>query len=108
MKLLVNNKVIYAKETSWQEFAWQIKDALAVLEYVASKENVVLGGDILDNNLNYTYDNWFYNTDESKSLCDNSVSSVNTAKEYISNYIKRNGTDYYVVIVLADNIWCDY
>ena len=53
-----------------------------------------------DNGLyNSTYDNWYYNPDDTYSLLENVKNSIEKANEYISNYIAINGADYYIVLV---------
>lgn len=93
------SKFFYTKTPS-NETAWKIKDATSVLKNMCSKDLIVLGGDILDLELDYTYDNWFYNTDQSKDKKENSIRSIQKAVKYVDDYRTANGDDYYVVIVV--------
>ena len=86
------------------EFAWKIKDANAVIDYIEKKRCVILGGDILDSKKEYTYDNWFYNGASDLSLEENSKISTVKAIEYLSNYRLKNGFNHYVVFVLQQNL----
>ena len=92
MEILAKGRVISSIATSWGEMAWKIEDALDVLEYFSSQNHLVLGGDILDLNFEYTYDNWYYNGSSSKG-------SISVSEEYLFNFIKNNGKNYYVVFV---------
>ena len=86
------------------EFAWKIKDANDVIDYIEKKHCVILGGDILNPKKEYTYDNWFYNCASDLSLEENSKISVIKAIEYLSNYRLKNENDHYVVFVLEQNL----
>lgn len=61
---------------------------------------ILLGGDILDSEGHYTYDNWYYEYNSMVDDLQNSRDSINKAKQYIEAYIGRNGTDYSVVLVV--------
>lgn len=96
---LVNKQGWCPRRTTSGEFAWQIKDHPFLLELFYDRKCVVLGGDVLDLDRNYTYDNWYYNDNSEMSHEDNVKSSISVAKEYLLNYIKSNGENYYVVFV---------
>lgn len=100
MKIKYQNKIITSKDISSSETAWKIKDAFAVIDYYYSLGQIILGGDILSSNLQYTYDNWYYDIDSAAEKITNLKNSIYIAKEYILNYTKRNGLKYYVVFVL--------
>ena len=100
MQISIGDSVFYSKEMPTYEQAWNIADALKLLEYFKLRQDVISGGDILNNKLEYTYDNWFFNPDEEKSKEYNSIQSINIAYEYLKRYIQRNGENYYVVIVI--------
>ena len=95
-----NDRKIYPKKFSPHVSAWQINDVNEILEWLRTKEQVVLGGDLLNPQGGYTYDSWYYNYKDEKSLHHNINESVDVAKKYILDYISNNGDDYYVVIVL--------
>ena len=92
----IKKKSIYFSQ---YELAWKISDANEFIEDALKNEVIVLGGDILDSNMNYTCDNWYYEPDKSIERKVNSIQSCSCMKEYIDNYVKLNGTDYYIVIV---------
>ena len=100
MQINVGNKIITSKNSSEFETAWMIEDAILVLEHLKSKGTIVLGGDILTENLEHNYDSWYYNIDDSQEHQFNVECSIKAALEYISRYIERNGNAYYVVIVI--------
>lgn len=99
MQIEVGNKRISSIEFTSVENAWRIKDAFYVLEYFNKNGTIVLGGDILTENFEYTYDNWYYNIQSSISAEENGKRSVRTAVEYIRKYIGINGEAFYVVFV---------
>lgn len=79
-------------------YSWEyIDDVLAEIE----KLNLtILGGDVYtfgDNGLMLTFDNWYYSLLDIPS---DSILSVDKAREYIHNYIDKNGKDYYFSFVL--------
>lgn len=99
MQIEVGNKSISSIEFTSVENAWRIKDAFEVIEHFDKNGIVVLGGDILTENFEYTYDNWYYNIQPSISAEENGKRSVRTAVEYIRKYIGINGEAFYVVFV---------
>lgn len=99
MDITMEKNTFFSRETCNNETAWRLTDAISVIKHMGSEGNIILGGDILDEGLQYTYDSWYYNIDKLKSLESNSVDSVRVATEYISDYIKNNGDGFYVIIV---------
>ena len=95
----ISRQGIVPQKISPYELAWKIDDTKAVLQWLSENNKVVLGGDILDINKEYTYDNWYYNPDDTCSSLINAKNSIEKASEYISNYIDINGSDYYVVLI---------
>ena len=81
------------------EISWKIKDSLKVLECLKNHNKIVLGGDILNDKQKYTYDNWFYDVELTKSREENLLQSIKVAQNYLSEYIDCNGDNYYVVII---------
>ena len=98
-ELIITQKIIPHK-SSTSELAWKIEDFNIVLHWIAQNCRVILGGDVLNDKKEYTYDNWYYNYDHTLTLADNVNNSIVKAKEYISNYIALNGLNYYIVLVL--------
>ena len=99
MEITIGSKTIISKNFSNTEEAWMIDDAFLVLEYLKSKEKIVLGGDVLTEKLEHTYDSWYYNEESSQNPDFNVECSIKLAFEYIANYIKTNGNSFYVVFV---------
>ena len=97
---LIIKQGIIPQKISTNELAWRIDDINAILMWIAENNRVVLGGDVLDAKKEYTYDNWYYNYDYTIPLFSNVNDSITKAKEYISNYITLNGSNYYIVLVL--------
>ena len=95
----ISRKGIVPQKISPNELAWKIDDINPILQWLSANNKVVLGGDVLDRNKEYTYDNWYYNPDDTCSLLINAKNSIEKANEYISDYIATNGVDYYIVLV---------
>ena len=95
----ISRQGIVPQKISSYELAWKIDDIKPILQWLSANNKVVLGGDVLDINKEYTYDNWYYNRDDTYSLPENVKNSIEKANEYISNYIAINGCDYYIVLV---------
>ena len=87
--------------TMTMEYAWKYTDVVDVINYLSDKECVILGGDVLNNYSDYTYDNWSYNYNNSLSLEDNIRESTSKAFEYVSWYNKKFGDKYYYIIVIT-------
>lgn len=101
MKIRVGNKILQSVSLCSGEFAWKIEDAIFVLQYLKTKQKVILGGDILNNKLEYTHDNWYYDTYGCQNHRVNIECSFDVSIEYLKNYIDKNGTSFYVVIVCS-------
>lgn len=101
MNIVINNKLIQSINISSCETAWPIADAVYVLAYYEKRGHVILGGDILNSDLVYNYDSWYYTPVDSRSHNENVASSIATAKKYISDYIDKNGVNYYMVLVVG-------
>ena len=99
MEIAIGNKTVASVDLDHGETAWRIDDAVFVLEYLKDKDQVVLGGDILTKELLHNYDNWYYNLDTDQNFQDNIQHSIQRGLDYITNYIARNGTAFYVVLV---------
>ena len=95
----INRQGIVPQKISSFELAWKINDIKSILQWISVNNKVVLGGDVLYSNTEYTYDSWYYNIDDTHSFLVNAKNSIEKASEYISNYIAANGSDYYVVLI---------
>ena len=66
------------------EYAFSRDDALLFLDLLYRKRKyIILGGDVLDENLNYTYDNWFYSPQDSQNHIEE---SYKMAQEYVATF----------------------
>ena len=90
---------ITSHDVSGYETAWEICDAVKVLSFYHQQGRVILGGDIFTSQYKYTYDNWFFNMEDTSDTQRNVDFSYIVAREYIEKYIARNGTKYSVIIV---------
>ena len=79
------------------EIIWKgaiIKD---VINSIYKAEKTILGGDVytLDNGLAVsTYDNWYYNGNNFEEAYTNAI-------QYITNYLERNGDDFYFSVTVS-------
>lgn len=94
------NKWQSAKKTPGNEIAWRIEDVFQIFDKARASNTMILGGDVLTDDISYTYDNWYYIPVPNASKQENVLWSYSCALEYISDYIERNGKDFYVVVVL--------
>ena len=101
MELNIGNKTITSVDFSDVESAWRIEDAILVLEYMGDENKIVLGGDILTNELVHNYDSWYYNMESNQSYQLNVECSIKLAYEYITHYVEMNGNAFYVVFVVT-------
>ena len=105
MKINIRNKTITSVDFSNTEVAWAIEDAMLVLDYLNGRNEIVLGGDILTKDLEYSYDNWYYDVNPGMDSQSNADCSIKRATEYLSSYIKANGNTFYVVFVLDSGLF---
>ena len=87
--------------TMTTEYAWKYRDVIEVISYLSSKECAILGGDVLNNNLGYTHDNWYYSYSDVLSIENNICESASRAVEYVDWYYSMYGDDFYYIIVAA-------
>lgn len=96
----INTRKVHPIEITSYEIGWHLKDVNDVLQWLSVNDRIVLGGDIIDSQKNYTYDNWFYNYNRSLSFAENVKASIAKAQNYVSNYLNTNGENYFAVLVL--------
>ena len=99
MKIDIGNKSVVSVDFSNFETAWKINDAILVIQYLKSKNTIILGGDILTDQLEYNYDSWYYNKEVNQTFHYNVEYSTQLASRYISDYIRANGNAFYVIFV---------
>ena len=100
MKVKISSKEFDCVNVFCNELAFSIDDAVKVLDCYNELSIIILGGDILNNQLKHNYDNWYYNISNNLSNDQNIKQSIDVARKYLLNYIKKNGSDYYCVFVL--------
>ena len=99
--LFLQDNEIYAraKRTPGNEIAWEIQHVGEVMTYIRNSDKIILGGDVLHENLTYTLDNWYYLPLPCLSHEDHVSNSYDVAIQYVDEYILRYGTGFYVVVV---------
>lgn len=96
-----------ALQTPWGEFAWRADDIPKAISDIRLRNSVILGGDVITPEFEYTGDNWSYqptwvlNAKFSASLQSNVDRSIKRTMEYISTYVGENGKDYLFVLVVC-------
>lgn len=63
------------------------------------KSSIVLGGDVLNEKDQYTYNNWYYNSNASLSRNENIINSCLVTIEYLEKI--NNPTSFHYIVVLA-------
>ncbi len=97
-------KAINLEDIGIHEVAWRYKEILKVIEVLVQNKYVILGGDVYsykNNTLNCTYDNWYLDKTQDRSLIENSSAK---ATEYIKEYVNKNGENDYVYSLVIDRI----
>ena len=84
------------------ELAWNYSDIVSIMKMLYKNEFVILGGDVINNDLSYTYDNWYYDYNYSLSYEENVKLGFNRSIEYVRNYHVKFGDMFYYVIVYMD------
>lgn len=102
MKIFIENKTIYSVDNTEFETTWKIEDFPFVLKYLQKLHIIVLGGDILNEKMQYTYDNWYYDIDKDIDYQDNVVNSIEFARDYLTKYTKRYGNCFNVIFITED------
>ena len=80
-----------------KELAWHYNDVFEILDKLNENGAIIYGGDVIKktdvDKFSYTYDSWLYNGINPKD-------SYNIAQDYIATYCKKNGTNYYFILVV--------
>lgn len=93
----VGGKVVCARKTAGDEYAWRIGEVPDVIEVLRKEGRVILGGDVLDRDMDYTYDNRYHDSGDPQNDCE---ASCGKARAYVQRYLERFGPEYYVVLVV--------
>lgn len=81
------------------ELAWDYSDIVYVIKSLYENQFLILGGDVINKDLSYTYDNWYYNYNYALTYEENINISFNQAIEYVKNYNLKFGDLFYYVVV---------
>lgn len=101
----LKEKAIHLQPLGVDDFAWRYSDIINVLELLLLNKYILLGGDVIcfsKRNFFYTYDNWYYNFDITKSIHENIDKSNIIANDYIKAYYSRNGDEFIYSLVVKD------
>ena len=85
------------------EYAWRLSDIIQIMERLKELGAIVLGGDILNEYLEYTGESWYYNVDSNKCYQENVTDSIAHAKAYFSEQKNGGSTIKFVTIVTKAN-----
>ena len=96
----ISRKGIVPQKISSYELAWKIDDIKPILQWLSANNKVVLGGDVLDVNKEYTYDNWFFENSNNLNNLEKITESAKKAKQYINCYYNNFGNEFYYVLVV--------
>jgi len=99
MKVMINGNLFNFVDVFENQIAFLLKDAIKVLDCLQELSVIVLGGDILNFELEHTYDNWYYNINSCISIKENVDTSIIIAKKYLNNYLHKYGGDFYCLFV---------
>lgn len=81
------------------EYVLSYQEVLTLLQHIMTNEHMmVLGGDVLNEEDQYTYENWFYSYSDSLSRKENMMKSCDEAMKYISNLSEPHKYHYIVVL----------
>lgn len=100
IEINILNKGINLSEIGVNNYAYSWEYVHEVLEELEKLKVIILGGDVYSENndrLILTFDNWYYNLLDEAS---DSVHSIDKAKAYITNYLSKNGNNYYFSFIL--------
>ena len=86
------------------EQAWSATAVSEIMQQAINNGWLVLGGDVITDKGQYTYDNWYYNPNPNIGIKDNVELSVFKCRDYVNTYISRNQGQFYFVLVLTPAI----
>ncbi|MBQ9082824.1 MAG: hypothetical protein IJY28_04920 [Clostridia bacterium] len=101
MTIQTGGRIVASTDFSDAETAWRIGDADAVLTYLEQQQKIVLGGDVLTEELTHTYDSWYDCAVPGRNHADAVRDSVARARTYLSDYMNANGKAFYVIFVVV-------
>jgi len=81
------------------EYAWKYEDAIVVIGVLKENGYIILGGDVLNESFEYTYDNWFFENKQKLTNINAVRKSAKKSVQYINWYHEKFGDNFYYVIV---------
>lgn len=81
------------------ELAWNHSDIICVMKSLCENQFLILGGDVLNKDLSYTYDNWYYDYNYALTYEENIHKSFDEAIKYVNNHNLKFGDSFYYVVV---------
>jgi hypothetical protein len=87
----------------WGEIVWPVTSVPEILELALTNNWIVLGGDILTLEQEYTHDNWYFTPNPQKPLSDNVQASVEKCRQFISQYVNKNGDKFLFVFSISNS-----
>lgn len=104
MKHVIDYSIIPGvKKTKQGIYAWTINELSDVMQLATTHQWIVLGGDVLFSNGDYTYDNWYYEPCPNEPLKINVYRSIEKCKNYIEAYVTKNGGEFLFALVLSSS-----
>ena len=74
-------------------------EVLILLNHVrAHKDTIILGGDVLNENDEYTYENWYYDRNDALSFEENVDLSCQVTLAHLSGIINKENMNYILVL----------
>lgn len=81
------------------EYVLSYQEVLTVLQHITTNENMlILGGDVLNKDDQYIYENWFYSYSDSLSRKENMIRSCDETMKFISSLSDPHKYHYVVVL----------
>ena len=90
-------------KTEQGEYACLASNVPAVVNRAINHGWIILGGDVLNPDQSYTYENWYYNPNPRKSLGENIVIAAQICSNYVADYSSKYGDEYLYVLVFSDS-----
>ena len=84
-------------------WAWPFDSIINVINFAESCGLMIWGGDVINKELDHTYDNWYQNGDNSLTWAQNCYIGAKKAKEYIDWHHSKFGDDYYYILSASDD-----
>ena len=99
----LKEKAISLEEFGLNEYIWKWHDTLQLIEILSNKQKFILGGDVISNydgKYKETDDGWYIEKTNYLASEDDIQRSQIISIDYINNFVKINGEDFYFSIVV--------